>query len=142
DNTKASAAFIAAKQYLKAVSSLNGKTTYTVAVGDAVELSAEEGETSFVGRVTELFEDVAGTKLFSCHYWYQAEETVMQNKDQQVGIEAKQYDRRLWLATEQDNASYLTVHSLDVIARCTSPPPWLMHRLFSSALPQAPQFYH
>ncbi|KAL6746411.1 hypothetical protein V8C86DRAFT_2944009 [Haematococcus lacustris] len=41
----------------------------------------------------------------------------MQNKDQQVGIEAKQYDRRLWLATEQDNASYLTVHSLDVIAR-------------------------
>ncbi|KAG1677047.1 hypothetical protein FOA52_001217 [Chlamydomonas sp. UWO 241] len=94
-----------------------------ISLGDSVALDGGDG-TEFFIRIEELFEDANGLKCFGGHYFYAPVETVMganvvDNAGNLEGrkVQVEQLDRRLFLAADEDNGRYLTVHPLNTIDR-------------------------
>ncbi|KAF5838836.1 hypothetical protein DUNSADRAFT_2094 [Dunaliella salina] len=125
-----------AKAHYRAVKLQEGSI---VKLGDDVMVAHEDGGAPM--RVLEMFEDIAEGIYFNGHYFYKPEETVMANtvmdtrnkkgevvvkflNDERIEgsykmIEVAQINRRLYWATDEDNAKYRTVQSVTSIDRLT-----------------------
>ncbi|GAX80751.1 hypothetical protein CEUSTIGMA_g8186.t1 [Chlamydomonas eustigma] len=106
----------------KHFSGVRCKDVGEIHLGDTVAI--EGGDIQFFMIVKELFEDLKGKKMFCGHYFYDAVETVMgasvRNEHKEVvGVRVlvPQLKSRLFLAADEDNEKYVTVHALDTINR-------------------------